>query len=173
MCQFFESTQHLIMEKNIVTSEGSALCPVNSYNEWDLLEEVIVGVVDGAAFPPYHIVLEATMPPDQLPTFRANAGKPFPAEQIAMAKNELEEFVHILEGEGVKVRRPLPADQQQYGAPGWTSTGLYNAMPRDVLLVVGDDIIECPLAWRSLSLQIKRARTCRAPQRAPANSPIR
>ena len=137
------------MEKNIVTSEGSALCPVNSYNEWDLLEEVIVGVVDGAAFPPYHIVLEATMPPDQLPTFRANAGKPFPAEQIAMAKNELEEFVHILEGEGVKVRRPLPADQQQYGAPGWTSTGLYNAMPRDVLLVVGDDIIECPLAWRS------------------------
>ena len=120
------------MEKNIVTSEGSALCPVNSYNEWDLLEEVIVGVVDGAAFPPYHIVLEATMPPDQLPTFRANAGKPFPAEQIAMAKNELEEFVHILEGEGVTVRRPLPADQQQYGAPGWTSTGLYNAMPRDV-----------------------------------------
>ena len=138
------------MEENTATSEGNSLCPVNSYNEWDLLEEVIVGVVDGAAFPPYHIVLEATMPDDQHATFRQNAGKPFPPEQIAMAKQELEEFVHILEGEGVTVRRPTPSDQlQQYGAPGWTSTGLYDAMPRDVLLVVGDDIIECPLAWRS------------------------
>ena len=40
------------MEKNTVTVETKSLCPVNSYNEWDLLEEVIVGVVDGAAFPP-------------------------------------------------------------------------------------------------------------------------
>src|SRR5205085_2984693 len=138
------------MEKHTLTSEGRSLCPVNSYNEWDPLEEVIVGVVDGAAFPPYHIVLEPTMPHDQLATFRENAGKPFPPEQIAMAKQELEEFVHILEGEGVRVRRPTPSDQlQQYGAPGWTSTGLYDAMPRDVLLAIGDEIIECPLAWRS------------------------
>jgi hypothetical protein len=34
-------------------------------------------------------------------------------------------------------------------ALGWTSTGLYDAMPRDVLLVIGDEILECPLAWRS------------------------
>src|SRR5215813_358523 len=107
------------MEKNTESSEGNALCPVNSYNEWDLLEEVIVGVVDGAAFPPYHIVLEATMPHDQHAVFRENAGKPFPPEQIAMAKRELEEFVHLLEDEGVTVRRPTPSDQlQQYGAPG-------------------------------------------------------
>ena len=63
-------------------------CPVSSYNEWDLLEEVIVGVVDGATFPPYHITLEATMPPDQLGVFRENAGKPFPPEQITMAKKQ-------------------------------------------------------------------------------------
>ena len=143
-----ESTN--LMKTNDVTPEQNAPCPVNSYNEWDPLEEVIVGVVDNAVFPPYHIVLEATMPPDQLATFRQNAGKPFPAEQIALAKQELEEFVHILEEEGVTVRRPEPTDQlQEYGAPGWTSTGLYNAMPRDVLLVFGDEIIECPLAWRS------------------------
>ena len=124
-----------IMKTNTETSKSNAYCPVNSHNEWDLLEEVIVGVVDGATFPPYHITLEATMPHDQLGVFRENAGKPFPPEQIAMAKKELDEFVHILEGEGIKVRRPLPTDQlQQYGAPGWTSTGLYNAMPRDVLL---------------------------------------
>src|ERR1051325_5224240 len=138
------------METSTGTSDGDAQCPVSSYNEWDLLEEVIVGVVEGAAFPPYHVTLEATMPHEQLGVFRQNAGKPFPAEQIALAKQELEEFVHILEGEGVRVRRPVPSDQlQPYGAPGWTSTGLYDAMPRDVLLVVGNEIIECPLAWRS------------------------
>ena len=138
------------MNANTETSKSNAYCPVNSHNEWDLLEEVIVGVVDGATFPPYHITLEATMPHDQLGRFRENAGKPFPPEQIAMAKKELDEFVHILEGEGIKVRRPVPTDQlQQYGAPGWTSTGLYDAMPRDVLLVIGNEIIECPLAWRS------------------------
>ena len=140
----------IIMKANTAISETKVECPVNSHNEWDPLEEVIVGVVDGATFPPYHITLEATMPHHQLPVFRENAGKSFPPEQIAMAKQELEEFVHILEGEGVKVRRPVPVDQlQQYGGPGWTSTGLYDAMPRDVLLVIGNELIECPLAWRS------------------------
>src|ERR1043166_717103 len=103
------------METNTEISKSNAYYPVNSHNEWDLLEEVIVGVVDGAAFPPYHITLEATMPHDQLGRFRENAGKPFPPGQIAMAKKELDEFVHILEGEGIKVRRPLATDQlKQY-----------------------------------------------------------
>jgi glycine amidinotransferase len=132
------------------TVEKNIDCPVNSYNEWDPLEEVIVGIVDGASFPTWHISVEAALPDDQRELFRKNAGSPFPVEQVAAAKRELEEFVHILEGEGVKVRRPVPLDQlQTYGGLGWTSTGLYGAMPRDVLLVIGDEIIECPLAWRS------------------------
>lgn len=137
------------MHAKIGTSEGT-YCPVNSYNEWDLLEEVIVGVVEGARFPPFHIALEAPLPLDQRQHFRENAGRPFPSEYIAAAKKELDELVHILEGEGVRVRRPVPSDQlQPYGAPGWTSTGLYDAMPRDVLLIIGSEIIECPMAWRS------------------------
>lgn len=28
-------------------------------------------------------------------------------------------------------------------------TGLYGAMPRDILIVVGNEIIEAPMAWRS------------------------
>ena len=34
---------------------SSAVCPVNSWNEWDPLEEVIVGRLDGAVVPPYHV----------------------------------------------------------------------------------------------------------------------
>ena len=128
----------------------SSLSPVCSYTEWDPLEEIIVGVVDGASVPPWHIALDAVLPENQREFFRKNAGKPFPSNLIRLANQELEEFVHILEGEGVTVRRPDAMNQHQiFGAPGWTSTGLYNAMPRDVLLVIGEDIIECPLAWRS------------------------
>ncbi len=37
--------------------------PVGSYNEWDPLEEVIVGVIDGAAVPPWHPAMEGTGAP--------------------------------------------------------------------------------------------------------------
>lgn len=137
-------------QKKAMSSKESQQSPVSSYTEWDPLEEVIVGVVDGGHFPPWHISLEPVLPDNQREHFKKNAGKPFPAEKIAAANKELDEFVRILHGEGVKVRRPEPMTQsEQYGAPGWTSTGLYNAMPRDVLLVIGNEILECPLAWRS------------------------
>ena len=75
----------------------STYSPVSSHTEWDLLEEVIVGIVDGASFPPWHVALEACLPSDQHKLFCRNAGKPFPFEQIAAANNELEEFVCVLE----------------------------------------------------------------------------
>ncbi|MEV0031516.1 hypothetical protein [Nocardia sp. NPDC050793] len=130
--------------------EQTLASPVCSYNEWDLLEEVIVGIVDDASFPPWHECLPPVLPPGQLDTFRANAGRPFPAERIEAARRDLEEFVHILEAEGVDVRRPQPiAQRTTYSTLDWMSTGMYAAMPRDALLVVGTDIIECPMAWRS------------------------
>ena len=35
--------------------------PVRSYTEWDPLEEVIVGIVDDASFPPWHPSLEPVL----------------------------------------------------------------------------------------------------------------
>lgn len=125
-------------------------CPVHSHNEWDPLEEVIVGIVDGAAFPPWHSSVQAIVSAEQGSVLRVRAGKPFPPELVAAARKELDGLVRLLTAEGVHVRRPEPQDQtRSFGAPGWTSTGLYDAMPRDVLLVFGDRIIECPMAWRS------------------------
>ncbi|KER02753.1 amidinotransferase [Photorhabdus temperata] len=139
-----------MLDSNLIDRDSKISSPVNSFNEWDPLEEVIVGVVDGARFPSWHMSLEPVLPENQVATFQRHAGRSFPQEQIEAASRELEEFVHILESEGVTVRRPEPQDQSLvFGAPGWSSTGLYCAMPRDVLLVIGDDIIECPLAWRS------------------------
>ncbi|GLZ00513.1 amidinotransferase [Actinoplanes sp. NBRC 103695] len=124
--------------------------PVRSYNEWDPLEEVIVGAVDGAHFPPYDAVTAAPLSPAQRAVFKERAGRPFPADEVAAARDELDQLVDILKNQGARVRRPEPRDHgRSYGAPGWSSTGLYDAMPRDLLLVVGDRIIEAPMAWRS------------------------
>ncbi|MFB6438825.1 amidinotransferase [Streptomyces sp. NPDC056411] len=139
-----------IGEGDAYVSAGPAQSPVCSYTEWDPLEEVIVGIVDEASFPTWHLALPPVLPADQHETFRKHAGQPFPPERVAAARAELEELVHILEGEGVRVRRPEVIPQRTpYTTLDWTSTGMYAAMPRDAILVVGEDIIECPMAWRS------------------------
>lgn len=124
---------------------------VNSYNEWDPLEEVIVGILDGATVPEWHVQLKATMPKKFWDFYKQNGGKPFPKEQIEAGKKDLEEFVHILESEGVEVGRPDPINfSKPYSTLDWDCKGgLYAAMPRDVLLVIGNEIIEAPMAWRS------------------------
>ncbi|QKW08917.1 amidinotransferase [Streptomyces sp. NA04227] len=127
--------------------EGSQ---VSSYTEWDPLEEVIVGILDDARFPQWHPSLEPVIPTQQHETFRQRGGEEFPPEIVKAANEELEEFVRILEGEGVTVRRPEPIPQGQlYSTGAWATTGMYAAMPRDTILVVGEKIIECPMAWRS------------------------
>jgi glycine amidinotransferase len=124
---------------------------VCSYNEWDPLEEVIVGVVDHACIPAWHVALKATMPQSQWPFLIEHGGKPFPAEMIRGASEDLERFVRLLEAQGVTVRRPEVVDYARpYRTPDWEcGSGLYSAMPRDILLVVGDEIIEAPVSWRS------------------------
>lgn len=124
---------------------------VCSHNEWDSLEEAIVGVIEGAAVPPWHVALRATMPPEQWSLFRERGGQPFPPEQVRAASRELDGFARILEAEGVTVRRPDVTDlTRSFGTPEWSSTGgVSSAFPRDVMLVVGDHMIEAPMGWRS------------------------
>jgi glycine amidinotransferase len=142
-----------ILEAETAAGPEPVVC---TYNEWDPLEEVIVGTVRGASVPSWDVSLEATLPEDQWDFFRARGGTPFPPEQIAAAERDLDELVRILEGEGVVVRRPDPIDfARPYSSPDWISPGgLYAAMPRDILLVVGDLIIESPMAWRSRYYEI-------------------
>lgn len=125
--------------------------PVLCYNEWDPLEEVIVGVLDGTAIPEWHVALEATMPEESEHLFRTEAGKSFPADQMNAAIEELDSFAKMLEARGITVTRPSKIDHKKsFETPNWKSAGgLYAAMPRDFLIVFGDMIIEAPMAWRS------------------------
>ena len=124
---------------------------VSSHNEWDPLEEVIVGVIDGAAVPPWDLELRSSMPEKAQDFFREYSGRRFPNELLEPARAELEGFVKVLEREGVTVRRPDSLDHARpFMTPfWWSATGLYAAMPRDSLLCIGNEIIEVPMAWRS------------------------
>jgi glycine amidinotransferase len=139
------------LEPSIHAAPSPQQAPVSSYNEWDPLEEVVIGIVAGATVPEWHVTLESTMPPGQHGFFQERGGQSFPAAQVEAAQRDLDELVHILEGEGVTVRRPDPQDfSAAFSTPDWRSRGgLYAAMPRDTLLVVGDEIIEAPMAWRT------------------------
>ena len=68
---------------------------------------------------------------------------------VRRAQTELDSFVRLLEAEGVQVRRPEPIDQRRRVRTRlWSSRGFCLACPRDVYLVVGDEIIETPTCWR-------------------------
>ena len=41
---------------------ASASCPVNSHNEWDPLEEIVVGRLEGAVIPSSHPVVTCNIP---------------------------------------------------------------------------------------------------------------
>ncbi len=123
---------------------------VSSYNEWDMLEEVIVGDVRGAVIPVWDEVDYAAHHPSEHQVWYDNQNKPFPPDHVEHGIKCVNELVRILEGEGVKVRRPTPiAQDRPYSAPGleWPS-GFNIANPRDVLLVVGEEIIEAPTPRR-------------------------
>ncbi|XP_072022947.1 glycine amidinotransferase, mitochondrial-like [Amphiura filiformis] len=126
----------------------SSTSPVCSYNEWDLLEEVIVGRAEGATVPPLTVAIKGSTVEENWNFFSKYGGRSFPLDHVKKAKAELEEFCSVLRREGVIVRRPDVVDfSVKYTTPDFTSTGQV-AMPRDLLIVIGDEIIESPMAWR-------------------------
>jgi glycine amidinotransferase len=130
--------------------------PVRTYNEWDPLEEVIVGVMDGAAVPHWDVAVAATTPGRSEELFRRRAGGPFPETHAQLAAEELDHLAVVLAELGVRVVRPASMTHRRpFATPNWRSPGgLYSAMPRDLLLIVGDTIIEAPMAWRARYFEI-------------------
>lgn len=129
----------------------SSASPVWSCNEWDPLEEVIVGHVHGAIVPTWaDAALRATTPDHAKWFFEKYGDSSFPEDMIAKANEELDGLASTMQSMGITVRRPdsFPFGTE-YQTPWWKSRGLYAAMPRDVLLIIGDMLIEAPMAWRT------------------------
>jgi glycine amidinotransferase len=127
---------------------NSATPVVNSHNEWDPLEEAIVGSVIGAVRPGYEPALNPYYP--ELESRHGDAERRSEKE-VAAAEEQLDGLTRALATEGVIVRRPTPVDYlTPVRTPAFAIAGQNaGACPRDVLLVVGDEIIEAPMAMRS------------------------
>ena len=137
---------------------------VSSHNEWDPLEEVIVGNVENAMFPAWNTINKVTVPPGEWEVIEGllgTGGAPYPEEMVAPARKCLEGFIDLLRGEGVVVRRSDPVDHAApYSTPDWgIPSGFCAANPRDVFLVVGDEIIEAPMADRGRYFEARAFRS--------------
>jgi len=121
-----------------------------SCNEWDPLEEVVVGNPLRARFPHADPSTRLAEYPDR-PVSEIPQG-PFPDWIIEETEEDLNAFVEVLEGQGVTVKRPETwPHEQKFSTIHWESEGYYNYCPRDIMLVIGDQIIETPNVIRSRS----------------------
>ncbi len=124
--------------------------PVNSWNEWDPLEEVIVGRLEGAVIPPFHVSVTFNIPGFTAKLHRLAAGLRYPRWMLRRAQDELDAFIRLLESEHVTVRRPDAVNHRaRFRTPHWSCHGFSIACPRDGFAVIGDEILEAPMCWRS------------------------
>lgn len=120
---------------------------VRSHNEWGRLRSVIVGRADNARVPIEDVSLRAVNYAGGARTIRSG---PYPQHVIDETNEDLERLCGVFAVAGVAVYRPdVPDTARQHGANGWCSDGYYAVCPRDGLLVVGDTIIETPMALRA------------------------
>ncbi len=121
---------------------------VNTHNEWDPLEEIIVGSPAFAQLPK-DLGIEALSQaaPD---VYSKMDEMQFPERLIEETEEDLESFVAELRKLNITVRRPNPIEfTETVRTPLWESGYFYTYCPRDVLLSVGDLVIETPNVFRS------------------------
>ena len=119
-----------------------------SCNEWDPLEEVIVGNPLRARFPTPDRSTQLAEFPDR--SLEEIPQGPFPQRIIEETQEDLSAFVAVLEQLGITVRRPETwPHEAKFSTIHWESEGFYNYCPRDLILVIGDHIIETPNVIRS------------------------
>ena len=129
-----------------------------SWNEWDRLEEVIVGNPLNARFPNVDRSTQLAEFPDRSVTEIPRG--PFPQQIIEEAEEDLMEFIQALEKQGVTVKRPETwPHEAKFSTIHWESEGYYNYCPRDIMLVIGDHVIETPNVIRSRAQETFSYRT--------------
>jgi len=129
-----------------------------SCNEWDQLEEVIVGNPLRARYPTADRSTQLAEFPDR--SLEEIPQGPFPQKIIEETEEDLNAFVAVLEESGIVVKRPETwPHEAKFSTIHWESEGYYNYCPRDIMLVIGDRIIETPNVIRSRALESFSYRT--------------
>ena len=120
---------------------------VSSWNEWDPLRHVIVGVATGSHVPPPEPAVNAKVPED---SDMLGIHGIRPMETIEKGNELLDNFADMLRHRGIRVDRPTPIDfSQPVQTPDFHTSSQFGCMPpRDVLLTVGSEILEATMSYR-------------------------
>lgn len=126
---------------------------ISSHNEWGKLKSIVVGTATGANWP--------TMDPTFAINWETTLFKevPHPKGPVAQhvideANEDLEELVKVLRSAGVEVYRPQDNNYAaRVGNTVWSSDQMYGYCPRDTHLIVGENVIEAPMSYRSRQME--------------------
>ncbi len=128
-------------------------CPVNSYDEWSPLEEVIVGDGLPSKLPALDFSFKVFFHDNIYNTkrFEEDAHQYITKRHVEEHREDVENFADTLKSLGIKVRRPkVPQIVHRVKTPNWESTIHPSLNVRDLTMIVGDTIIESPpmCRWR-------------------------
>ncbi|MFQ5730912.1 MAG: inosamine-phosphate amidinotransferase 1 [Planctomycetaceae bacterium] len=128
-----------------------AVTAVSTYNEWDPLREVIVGIATGAQVPTVkdwslRCIEYGGSSDEEFARIRTG---PYPRPIIEEANEDLDEFSDLLTNLGIRVHRPPDTDFSQiYKTDDWAVDGYHAYCPRDTILTIGNHAIETPMVLR-------------------------
>lgn len=123
---------------------------VNAWTQWGKLKTVVVGSADNACFQP------------EEPGFKGKINNPVMSKElnwpsgkkkqsvIDNANKQLDNFSKILTEQGITVLRPKPIDfYKSVKTPLWEINHMFCCVcPRDVMITIGNNIIEATLSKR-------------------------
>lgn len=135
-------------------STSALSSPVSAYNEWDPLEEVIVGSALYARLPYHDGGMNRLEPPTRaiLPSI---TDRRYPEWIIRETEEDIDRFIRVLDDLNIVVKRPQPIEcDAMLTTPFWESDYYFQYPPRDIMLVVGDQMIESPCPFRSRQYEI-------------------
>ena len=120
---------------------------ISSYNEWDRLRRIVVGVATDANWPVNDPVFSKESEKTTWKETPVPRG-PVPQRIIDEANEDLDSLATTLQGMGVEVLRPTDFNFQAHD-------GMYNYCPRDRLLVHGSTIVDPAMMYpcRDMELQ--------------------
>ena len=120
---------------------------INSYNEWDPLEKIIVGSATNANWPMSDPVF-AEEARNSLWTETPAPSGPVPQWIVDEANKELDILAETLARYGATVYRPKEMDFVEVN-------GMYNYCPRDRLLIAGNTLVDCNMMYPCRNQEIK------------------
>lgn len=119
---------------------------VNSYDEWSPLKEIIVGAGFPESLPTADFSFKVFFHDNLYGTnFYKNSSTYITKQDIEEHNEDVEGYVDILTSLGVKVHRPkVPNNVRKVKTNTFESTNFPALNPRDLAMVIGNEIIETP-----------------------------